>query len=260
MSTELPLPENQQQQQQQQQQAPEHEPKQHEKTKPATSLISRLIRLKNRIIIILILLLLILIYLLFKFGLGGGGSFLPGGKGIVSNGDADNTGKITSKVTETHDAKIETKIIEPEVKRVDDNLKQNNENENKSNTINIIKQPVKYEIIISFEPDPKNAEIAKNFACNIETIDTSKIKDNQVNKKTVACNNMSDFENEIEKTIREWRLAMDLIDVNSTNFILPVEPVLCVLMAPFPGEGVYQKIESITKSIDKKIKIMKSYN
>jgi hypothetical protein len=212
-----------------------------ERPKRSQSFIFRLIKL----VCVLIVIILILLYLIFKFGIGGGdGSFLPGGKGITPIGKPNN---------ETGTAEIKTTIDQPDTKSPPE---ESNNNNNDNNAVEEI--PLRFEMIISFENDPANSDNVKEFACNIERIDTSKRGMNPKNQKSIVCENMSDFEFAIEKEIRDWRLAFDLIDVKLSESAVKVVPVLNVKMNPFPGEGVFRKIESTARSIDPKISIMRS--
>ncbi|MDR1484749.1 MAG: hypothetical protein LBT09_07990 [Planctomycetaceae bacterium] len=226
------------------QESPKQEPPKPPKPKRQPTFVYRLIK----IIAFLVVLILILLYLIFKFGLGGGGgSILPGanGKGVVATGKPEE--KTEPEKVDVN--KKETTTDEPD----------NNDNTKNDPTGNEIIQ-LRFEMIISFEPDPVEPDNVREFACNIEKIDTSKRGAAQKIKKSIVCENMTDFAFEIEKEIRDWRSAFDLFDAKPSDSV--VVPVLNVRMNPFPGEGVFRKIESIVLSIDepKKISIMRSEN
>jgi hypothetical protein len=201
-------------------------------------------KMNFRTIVILVVVILILLYLIFMFGLGGGnGTFLPGGgngNGIIAIDENNNAKTETSK---TESEKTETNV-------------NNTELQNLPEDVEVVL--LKFEMIISFESDPVNIDSVREFACNIEKVETRNRGVIQQNKKSIVCDNMSDFEFAVEKEIREWRLSFDLVGVKLLDS--SVVPVLNIHMNPFPGEGVFRKIESITKSIDPKINIMRSEN
>jgi hypothetical protein len=208
----------------------------------SSSLVLRL----SKIIVVLVILIVILLYLIFKFGLGGGnGSLLPG------NGNKDG-GEI-STIENVKKVETKTETIETKVETPDKTISQDNSS-------NDVKIPIRFELIISFETDPANPDNVKEFACNIEKIDTSKKDEDQKKVKPIVCNNMSDFEFEIEKELRNWRIAFDLLDTKPSDSAPEVIPIVNVRMNPFPGEGVFRKIESIVRAIDPKISIMRSEN
>jgi hypothetical protein len=216
--------------------------------KRSSSFVSRLIK----IIAVLVVVIIILLYLIFKFGLGGGnGSMLPAGNGDKGSQTSANNSK--EKIETENENKNETE--NPKT-----NSTESNETNSQNNSINNVKIPIRFELIISFETDPANPDNVKEFTCNIEKIDTSKKDEDQKKVKYVVCNNMSDFEFAIEKEIRDWRLAFDFLDIKSSDSSTEIAPVLHVQMNPFPGEGVFRKIESIVRSIDSKISIMRSEN
>jgi hypothetical protein len=235
-----------------QQEMPQQEIPKPQKPKRQSSLVYRMFKT----ICILVVIIIILLYLIFMFGLGGGnGSFLPGGKGIVSIGELDNAddnGKNTKiendkpKPQQNEPEQIETPADDPN-KIEPPEIQDNNEN-----------IPLRFELIISFQSDLVNPDNVKEFACNIEKINTSKHSINQNNQKSIVCENMMEFEFTLEKEFRDWRLEFDLIDMKATDS--EVVPVLNVKMTPFPGEGVFRKIESIVRSVDPKISIMRSEN
>lgn len=233
------------------QELPQQEIPKPKKTKYQSSFIYRLIKT----VFILVVVIIILLYLIFKFGLGGGGgSFLPGGKEVGSINGANNNVKI---------AETETKKVEPEKAEIDkpeQTIDESGKTELQEDLDGKKIIPVKFEMIISFESDPINPDNVKEFACNIERIDTSKKGVNQKNQKSIVCENMLEFEFALEKEIRDWRLAFDLIDINLSNSAASVVPVLNIRMNPFPGEGVFRKIEAAVRSIDPKISIMRSEN
>ncbi|MDR2643233.1 MAG: hypothetical protein LBC74_10605 [Planctomycetaceae bacterium] len=69
---------------------------------------------------------------------------------------------------------------------------------------------------------------------------------------------MSEFEFAIERELREWRLAFDLVNDDTVAGTVDVVPVLYVKMTPYPGEGIFRKIENIVQTIDTKISITRS--
>ncbi|MDR0391160.1 MAG: hypothetical protein LBH59_04590, partial [Planctomycetaceae bacterium] len=150
-------------------------------------------------IVILVVIILILLYLIFMFGLGGGnGSFLSGGgMGIFSMINSSNNNNTTkTEISKTESEKIETNI-------------NNTELQNVSEDGEVVL--LKFEMIISFESDPINLGNVKEFACVVEKNETNNRGVIQKNKKSIVCDNMLDFEFALEKEIREWRLAFDLI-------------------------------------------------
>ncbi|MDR1480700.1 MAG: hypothetical protein LBJ00_17385 [Planctomycetaceae bacterium] len=214
----------------------------HERPKRPQSFIFRLIK----VLCVLVVIILLLLYLIFKFGLGGGdGSLLSGGKGGATIGDSN----VKEETTKTEITNPEIKVDEPKTNPSQDVKDDQNDDE-------VI--PLRFEMIISFESDAANSGNVKEFACNIEKIDTSKKGIISTIKKSIICENMSDFEFAVEREIRDWRLAFDLVDVKLAESSVKLVPILNVRMNPFPGEGVFRKIESTARSIDPKISIMRS--
>ncbi|MDR2345767.1 MAG: hypothetical protein LBE18_06845 [Planctomycetaceae bacterium] len=197
---------------------------------------------KILLICALIACIIILLYILFTFNIGAGGGlpFL----------------KFFNNVVPSNETNVEIKKIET-IKEIDTPDK-TVETSQVNNQLILLR----FELIISFETDPNNPDTIKEFACNIEKIDTSQIAENQKSRKSIVCENMQDFEFALDKEIREWLLAFDLINLDSQESAKNVKPILHIRMKPFPGEGVFRKIESIVRSVDSdsKINIMRSDN
>ncbi|MDR1923072.1 MAG: hypothetical protein LBQ66_01765 [Planctomycetaceae bacterium] len=196
-----------------------------------------------KIIAVLVVIIAILIWLIFQFGLGGGnGAFLSKGSGTTNSGKSETSTPAKTPETKTNTTTPETKI----------------ETETKNKTPDVANAaaqlPIRFEMHISFEPDPNNTDSAKEFVCQIERINTAQ-KNETADKKLITCRNMPDFEAALEKEIQEWRLAFDQLQIEPEQ---NTRPILQVHMIPFPGEGVFRKIESIVKNIDPKIAIMRT--
>ena len=109
------------------------------------------------------------------------------------------------------------------------------------------KPAVRRELSVSFFPSPTDPDSARELACNLDWIDQT--TESQESRR-IATENMIDFEFELEKAIRAWRTALG---TGETQDI----PVVSVSMTPFPGEGVFRKIESIAHRIDPRISILR---
>lgn len=109
------------------------------------------------------------------------------------------------------------------------------------------KPAIRRELNVSFFPSLTDPETAQELACNLDWTDS--VSRSQESRRIVT-ENMDYFEFQLEKTIRSWRLSLG---TGETQDI----PVVSVCMTPFPGEGVFRKIESIAQRIDPKISILR---
>ena len=101
------------------------------------------------------------------------------------------------------------------------------------------------ELHIVFMPPENDAEHAKDDACRVFWIDaeTGSYKSQPLNE-----DNKPDFERSLEKVIRAWNAA-------SAPTALDV-PIVVIYMKPFPGQGLFEKIEQIVREIDSRISVL----
>ena len=165
-----------------------------------------------RTILILAVIIFILLMLILKFGLGGGG-------GKILPGSGETTGSVLP------DKAIP---IEPE-------------------TTELEKPAMRRELNISFFPSASDPAFAQEMTCTLDWIDAT--TESQESRR-IASENMTDFEFELEKAIRNWRLSLGSGETQDV-------PIVAVTMTPFPGEGVFRKIETIAHRIDPRISILR---
>ena len=173
------------------------------------------IRLKPlKVIVILVVIILLLLFLIGYFGLGsGGGKILPGkGESLSSSSAKQETSK------------------EPEKKTPPDS-----------------RPAVRRELHVSFFPASADPSSAQELACALSWIDETT---GSREFRRIATDNMTDFEFELEKTIRLWRSSLGSASTRDL-------PVVSVLMTPFPGEGIFKKIDSIARRVDDQVSILR---
>lgn len=109
------------------------------------------------------------------------------------------------------------------------------------------KPAVRRELYISFFPSATDPDMAKELACNLDWTDQ---QNGSQESRRIITENMTDFEFELEKAVRLWRTSLGMGETQDI-------PVVAVSMAPFPGEGIFRKIESIARLIDSRISILR---
>lgn len=173
-----------------------------------------------RTIGVLLIIILILLCLMLYYGLGrGGGKTFPG---------SSNSPGVSGK-----DVPVETPVQTP---RPQEN-KQRNE-----------KPVVHCRLVVSFQPSEDEPDAAEPLVCMLNWTDPAT---NLPQEWSIRADNMADFEFALEKAIRAWRVSL----VSETVDHLPV---LAVEMHPFPGEGIFKKIETLARNVDEKIDILRT--
>lgn len=172
-----------------------------------------------RTIGILLIIILILLCLMLYYGLGrGGGKALPG---------PSNSPGVTGK-----EVPVETPVPTPQPKE----NPQRNE-----------KPVVHCRLVVSFRPSEDDPDAAEPLLCALNWTDPAT---NLPQELSIRADHMADFEFALEKAIRAWRVS--LVSETVDNL-----PVLVVEMHPFPGEGIFKKIETLAGNVDEKIGIEK---
>lgn len=174
-----------------------------------------------RTIIVLLILLAILLFLIWHYGLGsGGGRILPG------SGDASAPEAATTpSALDVAAPRPAPEADEPEV----------------------AKPTVRRELTVSFYPSPTDPDSAVALRCRLDWVDARTGKEEF---RELAADQMADFEFALEKEIRAWRLSLQSTATTDV-------PVLAVRMSPFPGEGVFRKIETLARQTDARINLLR---
>lgn len=177
-----------------------------------------------RTIIFLGLLVLILLYFIMLFGLGsGGGKTFPGSSDSISTQpktDREQIGDPDGSVTDENDQAALSGTEKPVVRR---------------------------ELTISFIPSETDPDTAVESFCQLQWLN---VQTGSPVSQNIVAENKADFEFALEKAIRAWRTSL-----NSQTMVNI--PVVAIRMTPFPGEGTFQKINELVKSVDSRINILR---
>lgn len=106
------------------------------------------------------------------------------------------------------------------------------------------------EIIVSFLPQREEPTLARELCCSVSWVAP---ETDRPETRLVETDNMRDFEYELERTIRFWRQSLGSEATND-------QPIVAVRMVPFPGEGVFRKVEAIARKIDARMSLLRIEN
>ncbi len=165
----------------------------------------------------MVVLILIILLLLYLIWKLG----LGGGDGKLLPGDGLTTGKAATE------PQLQTAVTEP------------------------IEEPEKpqmrRELLVSFQPLRDEPTVARELCCSVTWIN---LESGRPESSLLEADNMADFEFELERLFRGWRQSLGTGDTEDI-------PVIAVRMFPFPGEGVFRKIETIARKVDGRMNILR---